>query len=295
MDVAQREKVADRLLSGSVRKSYEPIVDMDWDAPLDPAKLFLPPEVISLYGTRIWDGMSAEQRRELSRQELANVLSTGIWFENVLNRMLLRELIGDDPTSKHAHYALTEMGDECRHMVMFGRLIDKIGARPYWPQGGFARAIKALPFFLRGSMVFSGALIGEEIFDALQRRMLDSDRLQPLVARMMRIHVTEEARHIRFAREELARDFRNVGRAERTYTRGLVALSGPWFFELLTNKHMYRRAGLDAEECHRAAVRNEHFRATLASGADGLVTFLDGVGLFGPAARKAWGSVGMLR
>ena len=35
-----REEFSDRLLKGSVKKSYEPVVDIDWDAPLDPDKFF---------------------------------------------------------------------------------------------------------------------------------------------------------------------------------------------------------------------------------------------------------------
>ena len=81
-----REEFSDRLLKGSVKKSYAPIVDIDWDAPLDPDKFFLPPKTVSLYGTPIWDAMTRAQRIELSRQELVNTLSAGIWFENILNR-----------------------------------------------------------------------------------------------------------------------------------------------------------------------------------------------------------------
>jgi hypothetical protein len=33
-----REEFAERLLKGSVKKSYAPVVDIDWDAPLDPDK-----------------------------------------------------------------------------------------------------------------------------------------------------------------------------------------------------------------------------------------------------------------
>ena len=47
------------------------------------------------------------------------------------------------------------------------------------------------------------ALIGEEIFDALQRQIMEDPELQPMVQRLMRIHVTEEARHIQFARDGL--------------------------------------------------------------------------------------------
>src|SRR6188508_3155121 len=82
-------EVATRLINGSVRRSYEPEVAIDWEAPLVEGKYFLPKEVISLYGTAYWEELTEEQRIALSREELANVLSVGLWFENILNRGLL--------------------------------------------------------------------------------------------------------------------------------------------------------------------------------------------------------------
>src|ERR1700727_253620 len=88
-----REEFSERLLKGSVKKSYEPIVDIDWDAPLDPDKFYLPPRLVSLYGTPMWDEMTRAQRIELPRQELVNTLAAGIWVENILNQALLRQLM----------------------------------------------------------------------------------------------------------------------------------------------------------------------------------------------------------
>ncbi|MDV6012883.1 diiron oxygenase [Haloechinothrix sp. LS1_15] len=291
---SDRETVAARLLGGSVKRSYEPVVDIDWDAPLDPAKLFLPEKVISLYGTELWRRMPHEQRRELSRQELANVLSAGIWFENLLNRMLLRDLLGEDPTARHSHYALTEMGDECRHMVMFGRLIDRIGARPYWPRGLGRLAVLGLPLFIHRSFVWVAALIGEEIFDALQRRIMDADELEPVVSRMMRIHVTEEARHIRFAREELARTADELHWLERQYTGNLMGIGAPLFTGLFTNRRMYERAGLDGKEAKRQARNNPHFLEATRYGFASLGRFLDEVGMMQPVSRAMWRHWGFL-
>lgn len=288
------ETVAQRLLIGSVKKSYDPVVDMDWSAPLDPDKFFLPPEVVTLYGTPLWDSMTHEQRRELSRQELANVLSTGIWFENLLNRLLLRELLADDPTTQHSHYTLTEMGDESRHMMMFGKLIEKVEARPYWPNRTGRLIIGLLPLFLRGSMTWIGALLGEEIFDALQRRTLDDPELQPLVSRAMRIHVTEEARHIGFARDALSRRTRTMSRIERHYVHLCVAIGAPVFQHMLTNRHMYDRVGLDGRAAKRAALANPHARHALATGSASLAAFLDESGFLGPIGKRIWRSRGFL-
>jgi len=46
-----RDEFAERLLKGSVKKSYEPVVDIDWDAPMDPDKFYMPPRMVSLYDT----------------------------------------------------------------------------------------------------------------------------------------------------------------------------------------------------------------------------------------------------
>jgi hypothetical protein len=288
-----QESFAQRLLSGSVKKSYDPVVDLDWDAPLDPDKLFLPGEVISLYGTALWESMTPAERRELSRQELANVLSVGIWFENLLNRLLLRELMNGDPTSHHSHYTLTEMGDETRHMMMFGKLIERIEAQPYWPTPPARLVISSLQLFLRGSMTWVGALVGEEIFDAIQRRTLDDPELQPLVSRAMRVHVTEEARHIGFARDALARRVPTMSQAELAYVRLCVAAAAPLFVHLMTNRHMYIRAGLDGRSARRLARANPNNKRALGIGAANLGAFLDKHGLITPAGKWIWQQQGL--
>ena len=225
MTAPTREEFAERLLKGSVKKSYAPVVDIDWDAPLDPDKFFLPPRCVSLYGTPMWDSMTREQQIELSRQELVNTLSAGIWFENILNQALLRKMMHQDPTASATHYELTELGDETRHMVMFGKAIERVGAKPVRPRYYQRFIINLLPFAFQGPMLWVAALIGEEIFDSLQRQMMDDPELQPMVQRLMRIHVTEEARHIQFARD---------GLRKRTPTHAAVA-------EVLRGQHQRPR------------------------------------------------------
>ena len=221
-----RQEFAERLLKGSVKKSYAPIVDIDWDAPLDPDKFFLPPKSVSLYGTPMWDEMTREQQIELSRQEFVNTLSAGIWFENILNQALLRKVMHQDPTSRATHYELTELGDETRHMVMFGKAIEHVGAKPVQPRWYQRVIINALPLGFKGSVLWVAALIGEEIFDSIQRQMMDDPELQPMVQRLMRIHVTEEARHIQFARDGLRKRAPNMRRLNRLWVSNINGLGG---------------------------------------------------------------------
>jgi hypothetical protein len=283
-----REEFSERLLKGTVKKSYEPVVDIDWDAPLDPDKFFLPQKSVSIYGTSMWDEMSREQRIELSRQELVNTLSAGIWFENILNQALLRTIMHKDPTSKETHYALTELGDETRHMVMFGKAIERVGAKPMQPRLYQRMIINTLPLMFRGSVLWVAALIGEEIFDSLQRQMMDDPELQPMVQRLMRIHVTEEARHIQFARDGARKRVADMPRLNRLWVSNINGAGGLFFRFLFSNPVPYRRTGLDAREARRLARSSAHRQEVQVAGFAPLAAFLTEVGLMGPIARRTW-------
>ncbi len=283
-----RDEFAERLLKGSVKKSYAPVVDIDWNAPLDPDKFYLPPKTVSLYGTRLWESMSRAQRIELSRQELVNTLSAGIWFENILNQALLRKMMHQDPTARTTHYELTELGDETRHMVMFGKAINRVGAKPVRPKRYQRIIINTLPFAFRGSMLWVAALIGEEIFDSLQRQMMDDDELQPMVQRLMRIHVTEEARHIQFARDGLRKRAPHMRRIPKMFVANINGVGGVFFQHLFSNPVQYRRAGLDPRAARHAARTSPHRRQVQVLGFAPLAAFLQEVGLLGPIARRMW-------
>lgn len=284
-----REDFAVRLLKGSAKKSYQPIVDIDWEAPLPDDKYFLPPRMLSLYDTPLWQRMTDRQRLELSRQEFVNYISMGIWFENMLNQSLLRAMMHSSPTAHSTFYELTELGDEARHMLMFGKAIERVGVEPFWPGKRGARRVNTLALIFRGPMLWIGALVGEEIFDAVQRQILDdADDIQPLVQRVMRIHVTEEARHIQFARDGIRRDVTKLEPRTRLAIANLHGLGASLYFGHFTRRALYDRIGLDGAEAQRQARANPQFHATLRAGFEPLAAFLDEVGLMGPIARRMW-------
>ena len=293
-DGPSREEISERLLKGSVKKSYEPVVDIDWDAPLDPDKFYLPPKTVSLYGTPTWEQMTRAQRIELSRQEFVNTLSAAIWFENILNQALLRTLVHQDPTARASHYALTELGDETRHMVMFGKAIERVGAKPVRPQLYQRIIINALPLAFRGAMLWAAALIGEEIFDALQRQMMDDPELQPMIQRLMRIHVAEEARHIQFARDGLRKRVAEMPRFNKWFMANINGLGGLFFRHLFTNPIPYARAGLDPRQARFTARTSPHRHEVQKTGFASLAAFLTEVGLMGGIAHRQWTRSGFL-
>ncbi|MGW1838617.1 AurF N-oxygenase family protein [Streptomyces sp. BBFR2] len=289
-----REQVAERLLDSSAKHSFDPDTELDWDAPLEAGKWYWPPELVSLYDTPLWHRMSVEQQQDLSRHEAASLASLGIWFEIILMQLLVRHIYDKPVTSAHVRYALTEIADECRHSKMFARLITRSGA-PAYPVSrlnhNLARLLKTIST-TPGS--FACTLLGEEILDWMQRLTFPDERVQTLVRGVTRIHVVEEARHVRYAREELRRQMVTAPRWERELTRVSAGEAARVFSVAFINPRVYSEVGLDRREAVAQVRASGHRREVMQSGAKRLTDFLDEIGVLRGAGRKLWRSSGLL-
>jgi hypothetical protein len=292
--ISSREAVAERLLQASVRISYDPAVEIDWDAPHLPDAYWLPPHRSSLYGTDLWRQLSEAQRIELTKHEVASAASAGLWFETILMQMLVRHYYDADPTSRHAQYALTEVADECRHSIMFGRLIEAMGC-PVYPATAVEHQIgRFLKTTATGPHMWAAILIAEEILDAFQREITADESLQPLIRMVSRIHVVEEARHVRFAREELVRQVAAAGRLRMAYDRFVLGRAAYSIVKRLVHPRVYAAVGIPPRVGRAAARANPHFRATLRWSAERVTAYLTDLGLVAGPGRLLWAYSGLI-
>ncbi|HEX5988076.1 MAG TPA: diiron oxygenase, partial [Nocardioides sp.] len=267
--------VATRLLGSSARMSYDPEIELDWDAPLVDGLWFMQPERMSLYGTPLWESLSPEQQVELSRHEIASIASVGLWFELILMQLVARELYDADPTSARTQYALTEVGDECRHSIMFGRAIARFGAPAYGVTPHVHRLGRGFKALASGVSAYASILVAEEILDRWQRELMRDERVQPLVRMVSRVHVLEEARHMTFAREEVERMVPTLPRPRLALHRTLTAQTAFMIARSLVNPRVYAAVGLDPREARRQALNNPHYQATMAWMGERVLAFLD--------------------
>ncbi|MEV4639758.1 diiron oxygenase [Actinoplanes sp. NPDC049548] len=294
MVLSDRSPTATRLLTSSASHSYDPSVEIDWEAPLLPDAWFVPERRSSLYGTELWERLTPEQRLTLTRHEVASIASLGVWFETILMQLLIREYYKQDPTTPHAQYALTEVADECRHSVMFGRMIAKLEC-PVYRVGAFDDGLgKWIAATATGPRMYAAILIAEEILDALQREAAADETVQPLVRMVSRIHVIEEARHVRYAREELARQVRAAGRKRLAYDRVVIARAAYLTGRRLIAPEVYRSVGIDPQAGVRAARANPHHRETMRWAGAKVVAYLRELDLIGGPGTALWRRSGLL-
>ncbi|MFC9178738.1 MULTISPECIES: diiron oxygenase [Streptomyces] len=273
-DRLAEQDVARRLLDSAAKLSYDPATEVDWETPLDPDHHGASPEWSTLYNTAYWNELTDAQRKALTRQEAASVASTGIWFEMILQQMVLRDMYAKDPTDPRFQWALTEVADECRHSIMFARGAAKLGApayRPRRPVVELGRAFKTLAF---GEAAYAAILVAEEVLDVMQRDWMRDERVAPFVRTINNIHVVEESRHMKFARAETRKRLRDAGAVRRQLNAIVVAIASYYIVTSMVNRDVYANAGLDSRRARTEAKANEHHKSLMRSSCSGLMEFL---------------------
>ncbi|MDQ2708036.1 MAG: diiron oxygenase [Actinomycetota bacterium] len=109
-----------------------------------------------------------------------------------------------------------------------------------------------------------------------------------MLTRMVsKIHVTEEARHIRYAREELARIMPKTSPAQRAAARWLSAAAAHRIATNLIHPEVYRSVGLDPKVARKVARNDPHHQETIRWTARKVVPFLSEQGMIGASARSS--------
>ncbi|HEY5835807.1 AurF N-oxygenase family protein [Streptomyces sp.] len=293
--LAWQTKKAAQLLVASAKHSYDPRVDVDWDEPLVEGKWFLPEKRISLYGTELYDSLSMEQKLLLSREELGSSLAAGVWTEHILLHLVSRYAYKRDVTSPQVQFALTEVADEVRHMIMFARLAEKIGVDFYPVSPRTHRNGLLLKTFAPVPALWAMLLLTEEFFDRFQREQAADETVQPIVRTVARIHVVEEARHISFARTELERFVPTLSKRRLELLRGFLANVVKTIRHDRYNPLMYERAGLDPKTAVAVGRNNPTGAVNGAYGAERLAPYYKKIGLIGGKSEKVWREAGWLK
>jgi hypothetical protein len=211
-------ELVQRLSVQSVRKHYGAYEDVDWEAPemqIDPydARFELPSDDV-LGRTEWYKAQPQSVRAQLGLCGFVSAMKMGVVFESVLKRGLLEFAFSLPNRSPEFRYAYHEVIEEAQHSLMFQEFINRSGEDPGglpWNLAFGTRQVVRLGRVFP-ELFFFFVLGGEEPIDFAQKRALRAGQVpHPLLKRIMQIHVTEEARHLCFARNYLEQRVPKLG------------------------------------------------------------------------------------
>ena len=200
-----------RLSHQSVVKHFDAYADIDWDSPEfkidpdDPRWQLYNDDVLG--GTEWYRSQPDGIRSRIGLHMIATFMKTGVIFENVLKRGLLSFAVRLPNGSPEFRYCYHEAIEEAQHSLMFQEFVNRTGfdipGLGWVDRKGSEMVVGLARKF--PELFFTFVLAGEDPIDHVQRQELRKNRadIHPLIRRIMQIHVTEEARHLSFARHYL--------------------------------------------------------------------------------------------
>lgn len=182
---------------------------IDWDDPeyavVPDDERWIMPDNFDIGTSQWYQNLPRERQIEIGMYRYAQVAKVGSEFEEALiaGIALRNQRLSSD--SEEKRYSTHEAEEEQRHILMFNEMVNRIGAKPHGAPEWF-RNISPLvgPVAIKIPVGFWAiVLAGEEPIDYTQRQLIDMARqgaeFHPMLEKVMRVHVAEEARHIGFA------------------------------------------------------------------------------------------------
>jgi P-aminobenzoate N-oxygenase AurF len=234
-----------RLCDISRKRFINPYVNFDWPEALDMEQWFVSPELISIYGTDIYNDLSLQQKQRLSFYEAVNFFSLNIHGERSLIEGLAQRLYRTEHNqiAPYLHHFLDE---ENKHMLYFGGFCLRYAGKIY-PNKKMVFPREYAPKE-EDFLFFAKVLIFEEIVDVYNRTMAKDERLAPVARQINLFHHLDEVRHLAFGRK-LVKDL--FDRYSRVWSKETIQRVSAYLTDYLTmtwkeyyNAHAYHDAGL---------------------------------------------------
>ncbi len=271
---AKFEALVRRLSEQSVVKHYDAYADIPWDEPefavdQDDPRWELP-DADPLGASDWYLNQPAGVRSRIGLYRYASAAKLGGEFENVRKRGLLEHafrLENHDPTFRYIYHEVVEAA---HHGMMFQEFVNRSG----------------LPI------------------DYVQREILRRDRELPSIIEIMmrhrataspRHHVTEEARHLSFARHYLKQEVPKLGFVRRT----VISIAAPIILGIMAQMMLKASAGVEREfhvpdDVMRASYhRIPQIAEATRDGVKQVRKLCREIGLLNPVSTLLWRALGM--
>ncbi len=291
------QEVLARLSHQSVVKHFDAYADVPWDEAdgrIDADDPRWEAAVADTLGITAWfRDQPAQVRSRLGLHMVASFMKIGAQFENVLQRGLLEFALQLPNGSPEFRYAYHECIEEGQHSLMFQEFVNRTGfdvpGLGRWDRIGSRQVVLHARRF--PALFFIFVLGGEDPIDHVQRTLLRSSLpVHPLLRRIMQIHVTEEARHLCFARHYLREHVPSLGLVPRT----ALAIGAPLILGQMAklmmqpSRQVVRTYGIPRTVIAEAYTRNPLHRANRVAALAKIRTLCCELGLVTSWSRLLW-------
>jgi hypothetical protein len=291
-----------RLSRQSVVKHFDAYADIAWDSeefridPADPRWELTEDDVLG--ATSWYRSLPQPARAQLGLHMDATFMKIGLEFEGVLKRGLLEFAATLPNGAPEFRYAYHEVIEEAQHSLMFQEFVNRTG----FDTPGMSPVLRFLGNRVTQlgrrfpELFFVFVLGGEDPIDHVQRTLLRGGReIHPLLRRVMQIHVTEEARHLCFARHYLKEHVPSLGPLRKL----ALAVQAPIILGIMAqimlrpSAHLVRAYRIPPAVIAEAYGKNPRHRTKTLESLRKVRVLCDELGIVTPLTARLWRMLGI--
>lgn len=174
----------------------------DWPENIPEDCWWFSPESLSIFGTPLYDELSEDQLKTLSKWECTNLFSLNVTGE----QSLISDVIGiiQQPmladAREYLHHFIEE---ESQHMWYFNEFCKRYSGKTY-EKKTVSLGASSFPNDIDLLLIFSRITIFEEAGHYYNVANASDKRLHPFIVQLNAAHKTDEGRHISFGRSIIA-------------------------------------------------------------------------------------------
>ncbi|HQR23986.1 MAG TPA: ferritin-like domain-containing protein [Steroidobacteraceae bacterium] len=267
---------------------------IDWSQDLDPENPSgLPDEMISIFGSDVWDRLNERERVKLRHHLQAWQLSQFLHGEQgalVCAAKIVQQVPGVDAK----FYAATQVIDEARHVEAYSRLLHEKFELLY-PINPYLKQL--LDDTLRDSrwdFTYLGMQVLIEGVALAAFGLIRDYARNPLAKSVTAYVMQDEARHVAFGRLALRDFYPHLTDKERDEREEFVVEGCYLLRDRFLGDEVWETLDLPVAECKEWVDKSEMMRVYRSGLFARIVPTIKDIGLWGPRIRKAYTDMGIM-
>ncbi len=276
------------------RQQWNASERIDWSQDLDPENpMGLPDQVITIYGSPMWEKLNKKERANLRRHIQSWQMSQFLHGEQGA-LVCTAKIVQQVPNIDAKFYAATQTIDEARHVEAYSRLLHEKFELAYPITGPLKSLLGDIVRDRRWDFTYLGmqVLIEGLALAAFQR--IRDQAANPLAAQINAYVMQDEARHVAFGRLALRDYYPELTQAERDEREEFVVEACYHMRDRFDSAEVWDNIGLDAKACTAFVAQSEGMRQFRGRLFSRIVPTVKAIGLWGDKVRKGYEAMGIL-
>ncbi len=277
------------------QQQWDAATRIDWSQDLDPENpMLLDDRQIPIFGTEIWDRMTAAERRQVRHHLQASQISQFMHGEQGA-LIATAKIVQTVPDLDAKFYAATQVMDEARHVEAYRRLLHDKFELAYPITHGLKSLLESGLGDSRWDMTYlTMQILIEGLALAAFQRLRDQSQ-NPLAAAVNAYVMQDEARHVAFGRLALRDYYPQLGEAERAEREEFVVEACWHMRDRFNQLEVWQRLGLPVEDCIRYVDRSEMMQLFRSRIFSRIVPTVRDIGLWGQKVQDAFAAMGAIQ